>query len=84
VYESVNLETGKTKWELVEITFPWPWIDYDGETLEKAHRKKVGKYGILRADLKREYPNQEVEQATIVVGATGVLHKKSQVSRRSS
>jgi hypothetical protein len=79
VYESVNPETGNTKWQLVEITCPWPWIDYDGETLEKAYRKKVGKYDRLRADLKRPYPKQEVEQATIVVGATGVFHKKSQV-----
>jgi hypothetical protein len=29
--------------------------------------------------LKREYPNQEVEQTTIVVGATGVFHKRSQL-----
>jgi hypothetical protein len=79
VYESINPETGKTKWELVEIACSWPWIDYDGETLEKAYRKKVGKYDILRADLKREYPNEEVEQATIVGGATGVFHKKSQL-----
>jgi hypothetical protein len=70
VYESINPETEKMKWELAEATCPWPWIDYDGETLEKAYRKKVGKYNILRQDLKREYPNQEVEQATIVVGAT--------------
>jgi hypothetical protein len=55
VFESVNPETGKLKWELVEITCPWPWIDDDGETLEKAFRKKVGKYNILRADLKREF-----------------------------
>jgi hypothetical protein len=67
------------KWELVEITCPWPWIDYDGETLEKAYRKKVGKYDVLRADLAREYPNQEVEQSTIVVGATGMFHKRSQL-----
>jgi hypothetical protein len=77
VFESVNPETGKMKWELVEITCPW--IDYDGETLEKAFRKKVGKYDILRADLKREYPNQDVEPATIVVEATGVFHKRSQL-----
>jgi hypothetical protein len=79
VFESVNPETGKMKWKLVEITCPWPLIDYDGETLEKAFRKKVGKYDILRADLKREYQNQEVEQTTIVVGATGVFHKRSQL-----
>jgi hypothetical protein len=79
VFESVNPETGKMKWELVEITCPWPWIDYDGETLEKAYRKKAGKYDVLRADLAREYPNQEVEQTAIVVGATGVFHKRSQL-----
>jgi hypothetical protein len=77
VYESPNPETGKSKWELVEITCPWPWIDYDSETLEKAYRKKVEKYDILRQDLKREYPDQEVEQVTIVVGATGVFHRRS-------
>jgi hypothetical protein len=65
--------------QLVEVTCLWPWIDYDGETLEKAYRKKVAKHGILRADLKREYPNQEVDQATIVVGGTGVFHKGSQL-----
>jgi hypothetical protein len=47
--------------------------------VEKAYRKKVGNYDRLRADLKRRYPKQEVEQATIVVGATGVFHKRSQV-----
>jgi hypothetical protein len=33
------------------------------------------KYDVLRNELKREYPNQEVEQATIVVGATRVFHE---------
>jgi hypothetical protein len=47
VFESVNPETGKRKSELVESTCPWPWIDYDGETLEKASRKKVGKCDIF-------------------------------------
>jgi hypothetical protein len=79
VYESLNLENGGMKWKLVEITCPWPWIDYDGETLEKAYRKKVDKYDVLRADFKRDYPNQEVEEATIVVGATGVFHKRFQI-----
>jgi hypothetical protein len=49
------------------------------ERWARAFRKKVGKYDILRADLKREYPNKEVEQAMIVVGATGVFHKRSQL-----
>jgi hypothetical protein len=48
VYESMNPENGKMKWELVEIAWLWPRIDHDGETLEKAYRKKVGKYDILR------------------------------------
>jgi hypothetical protein len=29
--------------KVVEVTYPWPWIDYDGEALEKAYRKKVVK-----------------------------------------
>jgi hypothetical protein len=67
------------KWELVEIICSWPWIDDEGETLEKAYRTKVGESDVLLADLKREYPRQEVGQATIVVGATDVFHKKSQL-----
>jgi hypothetical protein len=47
--------------------------------LEKAYQKKVTKYDVLRQELKKEYPNQEVEQATIVVGATGVFHGRSQL-----
>jgi hypothetical protein len=35
VYETVNPETGKIKWELVEITCLWPWIDYDGKRSSK-------------------------------------------------
>jgi predicted metalloenzyme YecM len=66
----VNRETGESKWELVEITFPWPWIDFDGQTLEKAYRKKVSKYDVLRQELKKEYPHGELEQVTIVVCAT--------------
>jgi hypothetical protein len=30
--------------KLEEITCPWPWIDFDGETLERAYRKKVTKF----------------------------------------
>jgi hypothetical protein len=67
------------KWELVEMTCPWLGIDYDGETLEKAYRKMVNRYDVLRQELKKEYRNQEVEPAIIVVGATGVLHKPSQI-----
>jgi hypothetical protein len=33
----------------------------------------------LRQELKKEYPNQEVEQATIAVGATGVFHARSRI-----
>jgi hypothetical protein len=79
VYESVNPETGKMKWELVEITCPWPWIDDDGETLEKAYRKNLNKDDVLRQELKKEYPHQEVEQGTIMVGATAVFHMRSQI-----
>jgi hypothetical protein len=39
----------------------------------------VGKYDRLGTDLKRRYPKQEVEQATIVVGATGIFHKRCQI-----
>jgi hypothetical protein len=53
----------------VEIACPWPWVDYDGETMETSYRKKAGKYDILREELKKACPIQEVEQATIVVGA---------------
>jgi hypothetical protein len=79
VYELVNPKTGKSKWELVEITCPWPWIDFDGETLEKAYQKRVAKYDVLRNEPKKEYPHQGVEQATIVVDATGVFHKRAQI-----
>jgi hypothetical protein len=79
VCESVNPEIGRMKWKLIEITCPWPAIDYDGDPLEKAYRKKVGKYDFLRQELKKEYPQQEVEQATIVVLTAAVLHKKSQI-----
>jgi hypothetical protein len=79
VYESMNPQTGKSKWELVEITYSWPGSDFDCETLAKAYRQKVSKYDVLQHEAKKEYPNKEVEQATIVVGATCVFHKRSQV-----
>jgi hypothetical protein len=63
----------------VEIICPWRWVDDDGETLEKSYRKKVGRYDILRQEFSHTYPNQKVDQTTIVVRATGVFHKKSQV-----
>jgi hypothetical protein len=50
--------------------------DYDGGTLEKAHRKKVGNYGTL---CQEAHPDRKIEQTIIVVGATGVFHKRSQI-----
>jgi hypothetical protein len=47
VWEGRN-EEGCNGWQLVEITCPWAWIDHDGETLEKAYKKKLGKYDQLR------------------------------------
>jgi hypothetical protein len=78
LHDSVD-SNGKSVMKLVEVTCPWPRIDYDGETLQKAYRKKVGKYDPLIAEPEKVYPNQKVEQATIVFGATGVFHKRSQV-----
>jgi hypothetical protein len=52
-------------WELFEITCPWTWVGYDGETLERAHRKKVGMDDPLRAELEQGYPYQKVEPVTM-------------------
>jgi hypothetical protein len=77
VWEATN-EDGKDGWQLVEVTCPWAWIDHDGETLEKAYKKKVGKFDQLRREIKEVCPRIEVIQSTIVVGATGAFVKKSQ------
>jgi hypothetical protein len=63
---------------LIEITCPWSWVDQDGETLQKAYNKKVGKYDQLRREISKAYPERPVNQFTIVVSATGAFMKQSQ------
>jgi hypothetical protein len=77
VWESTN-EDGKNCWQLTEITCPWSWMDHDGETLQKAYNKKVGKYDQLRREIAEVYPGRPVNQYTIVVSATGAFMKQSQ------
>jgi hypothetical protein len=79
VYGTTDKDTHKLTWELVEITCPWPWTDNDVETLEKAYRKMAGKYDQLRQELAEAHLEPKIEQATIVSGANGVFHKRSQV-----
>jgi hypothetical protein len=78
LYDSVEAH-GNGLLRLVEVAFPWPWIDSDGQTLKKAYRKNVGKSERPIVKIERVCPNQTVEQSTIVIGATGVFHKQSQV-----
>jgi hypothetical protein len=66
VWEATN-EDGKNCWQLTEITCPWSWMDHDGETLQKAYDKKVGKYDQLRREIAEAYPGRPVNQYTIVV-----------------
>jgi hypothetical protein len=70
-------ENGKLGWQLVEVTCPWALIDHNGETLEKAHEKKVGKYDQSRPETSETYPGRPVTQSSIVVSATGSSMKKS-------
>jgi hypothetical protein len=56
---------------LTEITCPWSWVDHDGETLQKAYNKKVGKYDQLRREIAEAYPDRPVNEFTTVVTATG-------------
>jgi hypothetical protein len=74
VWEATN-EDGKNCWQLTEITCPWSWMDHDGETLQKAYNKKVGKYDQLRREIAEAYPGKPVNQFTIVVSATGAFMK---------
>jgi hypothetical protein len=53
-------------------------VDHDGETLQKAYNKKVGKYDQLRREIAEAYPGRPVNQYTIVVSATGAFMKQSQ------
>jgi hypothetical protein len=53
-------------------------MDHDGETLQKAYNKKVGKYDQLRREIAEAYPGRPVNQYTIVVSATGAFMKQSQ------
>jgi hypothetical protein len=69
VDEATDKDTGK-------FTCPWPWADYDEETLEKSHRKTVGKYHQLRHGLEEADPGRKTEHATIVVDAPDVSHKR--------
>jgi hypothetical protein len=77
VWESTN-EDGKNCRQLTEITCPWSWMDHDGETLQKAYNKKVGKYDQLRREIAEADPGRPVNQYTIVVSATGAFVKQSQ------
>jgi hypothetical protein len=81
VWDATN-EEWKNGWQLVEVTRPWAWIDHDGETLEKACKKRVGKYDQLRREIKEAYARMEALPSTIVAGATGVFLKKSQTTPR--
>jgi hypothetical protein len=53
-------------------------MDHDGETLQKACNKKVGKYDQLRRGIAESYPGRPVNQYAIVVSATGAFMKQSQ------
>jgi hypothetical protein len=68
-----------TTWELVEITFPWPWVDCNTETLEKSFQKKIGMYDGFQQEIQDSYPDHRVAQAIIVVSTLGVFHKLSQI-----
>jgi hypothetical protein len=78
VWEATN-EDGKNCCQLTEITCPWSWMDHDGETLQKAYNKKVGKYDQSRREIGEAYPGRPVNQFTIVVSATGAFMKQSQL-----
>jgi hypothetical protein len=66
-------EDGKNYWQLVEITCPWNWVDQDGETLQKAYNKKIGKYDQLRREISEAYQERPVNQFTVAVSATGAF-----------
>jgi hypothetical protein len=78
VWEAMN-EDGRNVWPLVEVTGPWALVEQDGETLEKACKMKVGKYDHLRWEISEAYPTLAVTRSTILVGATRVFMKKSQL-----
>ena len=57
----------KKRCVIIEMSVPWD------TNINKKYNEKVGKYGVVRSSLAKEYPEYTVKQSNIIIGALGTV-----------
>lgn len=57
----------KKRCVIIEMSVPWD------TNINKKYKDKVGKYGVVRSSLAKEYPEYTVKQSNIIIGALGTV-----------